>query len=139
MYAAEHSTNGPPWYVKRWQLIFKNIENKWVISYLSKRLTYVKWSHLLASLLKLIFCGLTSFYRIRATNISPKAFSDTSTIVSVYMHAEINVLSLPSGQNQDEWLISCLVNNVTNWWYVKMFSPFHKNCDASFWISCTHM
>jgi hypothetical protein len=38
---------------------------------------------------------------------------------------------LPPGQNEDEWLISCLANDVTNWRNVKMFSPFHKKCDAS--------
>jgi hypothetical protein len=48
------------------------------------------------------------------------------------MHALASVLSLPPGQYQDEWLISCLANDVTNWRNVKMFSPFHKNCVASF-------
>jgi hypothetical protein len=71
-------------------------------------------------------------YKIRATNISQKALSDTSTVVCVYMHALVSVLSLPTGQYQDEWLISCLANDVTNWRNVKMFSPFHKNCVASF-------
>lgn len=44
--------------------IFKNKQDRWWgISYRSRHLTYAKQSHLLASV-KLIFCGLSPFYKI---------------------------------------------------------------------------
>ena len=43
--------------------IFKNVQDRWGISYLSKHLSDVKRNHLLASAAKLIFCGLSPFYR----------------------------------------------------------------------------
>jgi len=43
--------------------IFKNNQDRQGISYLSRHLTYAKQSHLLASPVKLIFCGLSPFYK----------------------------------------------------------------------------
>jgi len=44
--------------------IFKDNQDRWGISYLSRHLTYAKQSHLLATPVKLIFCGLSPFYKI---------------------------------------------------------------------------
>jgi hypothetical protein len=44
--------------------IFKINQDRWEMSYLSKHLSCVKRSQLLASPVKLIFCGLSPFYKI---------------------------------------------------------------------------
>jgi hypothetical protein len=46
--------------------IFKNNQDRRGTSYLSRHLSFVKQKHLLASPVKLIFCGLSPFYKTGA-------------------------------------------------------------------------
>jgi hypothetical protein len=48
--------------------IFKNNQDRRGISYLSKHLSYIKRSHLLASPAKLTYCELSPFYKPGATH-----------------------------------------------------------------------
>jgi len=59
---ADFSTDDPQWYVK--MLTFKNHQDGWGISYLSKHLSSVKCSHVPACTVKLMFCWLSPLYKI---------------------------------------------------------------------------
>jgi len=59
---------------------FKNSQDKWEIPNLSKHLSHIKWSHLLASPVTVIFCGLCLLFTKQGQNITQQPFSPTTTI-----------------------------------------------------------